>query len=98
MKIKINDKIYIGRFEKRQHNVCVSIPLFEISDIQFFYDWNKLYCFPIEKGGNYKKDFLYESIAESGVLGSCYPILDINEEYVDIFYDYTIVDVVKKSL
>lgn len=81
MKLKLNNKIFIGRFNE---NSKLIISLEDDEDKHFFKKWQ---C----RGGS-KKDYVedveFEKVTERGVLKNCFPILSMNEDSVELVYDY----------
>ena len=81
MKLEINKKIFIGRYNEVGKLI---IPLFDDDDKHFFKNWSKI--------GGSKKDYIknidFEKITERGILKNCFPILDMNEEFVELVYDF----------
>jgi hypothetical protein len=84
MKVKINEKWFDGRYDNEKKFI---IPLFEEQDVIFFYKWNKKHIkFGMSKE-DYTKDIEYKTICESGILHNCYPILNLNEDAVWLYFD-----------
>lgn len=90
MIVTINNKNFTGRYNKKGKFI---IPLNNISDIIWFKEW--------EDRARYgdKRDYLQEvpfvKITERGTLKNCFPILDKNEEYIELVYDFYVLDEVK---
>ena len=84
MKLKINNKIFIGKYNSDNELV---IPLEEDSDILFFKEWCDKSTSGIPKK-DYIKSIRFEKVTGSGILENCFPILHLNEDFVKIVYDY----------
>lgn len=86
MKLKLNNKIFIGRYNE---NGKLIIPLNDDFDKLFFKKWqnkwqNKPDLF-------YKKDYVedidFVKTTERGILKNCFPILSKNEDFIELVYD-----------
>ena len=84
MKLKINNKIFDGRYDK---NGKLIIPLKDDFDKLFFKKWQD----KSKNGAAYKKDFVedvdFVKVTERGILKGCFPELSVNENYVTLWYD-----------
>jgi len=87
MKLKINNKIFNGRYNEKDQLV---IMLDDDFDKLFFKKWQNK-----SKGENgvltYKKDYVEDvdfiKVTERGTLKNCFPVLSKNEDFVTIHYD-----------
>ena len=87
MKLKINNKIFEGRYNE---NGKLIIPLTDDFDKLFFKKWQNK-----SKGENgkltYKKDYVenvdFVKVTEHGTLKNCFPVLSVNEDFVTLWYD-----------
>ena len=84
MKVKINNKIFIGNYNKNDELI---ISLDNDSDIQFFKEWENKATTIIPKK-DYVIDIPIFKINECGILRNCFPILNLNENKVKIIYDF----------
>lgn len=82
MKIKINKKSFNGRYNEKGQLI---IPLEEDEDKYFFKEWQNR-----AKSGS-KKDYIenidFEKVTECGTLINCFPLLNMNEDFVELLYD-----------
>lgn len=83
MELKLNDKIFIGRYDE---NGRLIIKLDNDEDIIFFKIWGNLSIQGIPKK-DYVKDVEFRKVGETGTLKNCSPILNMNEDNVQINYD-----------
>jgi hypothetical protein len=83
MKLIINNKIFIGRYNE---NGRIQIQLDDENDVKFFKNWEDK-C----KTSNSKMDYVdnieFHKITERGFLKNCFPLLSINEDFVTLHYD-----------
>lgn len=84
MKININNKIFLGKYNE---NGKLIISLNDNEDIQYFQQWVLLKK-DIMKKSNYVRNFDFTNGYEKGTLCNCQPILSKNLDYVEIVYDY----------
>jgi len=89
--LKINNKTYVASDIINDYNGNVlTIKLYTAVDVIFFHKWeleskaNGI----LTKKMDYVKDIQYIKILNSGVIYNCYPILDDNEKFVKIYFDY----------
>jgi hypothetical protein len=84
MELKINNKMFVGRYNDKQELV---ISLDNDVDIQFFKEWeDKKTIVKVKK--EYVKDITIFKVNETGILRNCFPILNLNEDEVKIIYDF----------
>jgi hypothetical protein len=84
MELKINEKMFIGKYNDKQELV---ITLDNDVDIQFFKEWeDKKTLIKVKK--DYVKDIPIDKVVERGILRNCFPILNLNEDEVKIIYDF----------
>jgi hypothetical protein len=84
MKLKLNNKTFIGKYNKNRKLI---IELDNDSDKLFFKKWQneveksmcKEYCV---------RDVEFTKLDEHGILKSCFPILSMNEDSVELVYDF----------
>lgn len=83
MKLIINNKIFIGRYNE---NGRIQIQLDNENDVKFFKNWQDK-C----KTSNSKNDYIdnieFHKITEHGFLKNCFPSLSLNEDFVILNYD-----------
>ena len=83
MKLKINNKIFEGRYNE---NGKLIIPLTDDFDKLFFKKWQDK-----SKNGAYKKEYVenvdFIKVTERGTLKNCFPVLSANEDFVTLWYD-----------
>jgi hypothetical protein len=83
MKLTINNKIFTGKYNE---NGRLLIPLDEGNDIIFFKKWQDK-----RKTAKCKLDYVenieFYKITERGFLKNCFPIVNINEDFVELYYD-----------
>jgi hypothetical protein len=83
MKLIINNKIFIGRYNE---NGRLQIQLDDENDVKFFKNWEDK-----RKTSNSKMDYVddieFHKITERGFLKNCFPLLNINEDFVTLNYD-----------
>ena len=84
MKLKINDKMFVGKYNDKQELV---ISLDNDVDIQFFKEWEDRKTI-IKLKKDYVKDISIFKVNETGILRNCFPILNLNEDEVKIVYDF----------
>ena len=92
MKLIINNKIFIGKYNE---NDRLQIQLDDDFDKLFFKKWESK-AFREDGSLNlaieYKRDIDFIKSTERGFLRGCFPILSKNEDFVIINYDlYTVV-------
>jgi len=83
MKLNLNNKIFVGRYDK---NGKLIILLDDDFDILFFKKWQDK-CKNVSCKNDYIKDIDFVKVSERGVLKSCFPILSRNEDFVELIYD-----------
>ena len=84
MKLIINDKMFVGRYNDKQELV---ISLYNDVDIQFFKEWvDRNTMVKLKK--DRVKDIQIFKTNETGILRNCFPIFNLNEDEVKIVYDY----------
>lgn len=84
MYLGINDKIFVGRYNDKQQLI---ISLDNDGDVQFFKEWeNKKTVIKLKK--DYVKDIPIFKVHETGILRNCFPILNLNEDEVEIIFDF----------
>ena len=83
MKLKLNNKIFIGTYNE---NGKLIIQLDDDFDKLFFKKWQDK-----SKNGAYKKDYIenvdFFKVTERGTLKNCFPVLSRNEDFVELVYD-----------
>ena len=84
MKLKINDKMFVGKYNDKQELV---ISLDNDVDIQFFKEWEDRKTI-VKLKKDYVKDISIFKVNETGILRNCFPILNLNEDEVKIVYDF----------
>ena len=82
MILKIDNKKFVGKLNKDS----IIIELKNNVDITFFAKWAILIqksCFKHD----YVKNIDFETVSREGIFEGTYPVLDINEEFVEIKFD-----------
>ena len=83
MKLKLNNKIFEGRYNE---NGKLIISLDDDFDKLFFKKWQDK-----SKNGAYKKDYVenvdFVKVTERGTLKNSFPVLSANEDFVTLWYD-----------
>ena len=87
MIININSKEYNARYNVDGELI---VKLDNIEDVLFFNIW----CDETKNNSKseYIRDVRYEKIGESGILKHCFPIMDMNQEYIKLIYDRILFD------
>ncbi len=87
MKLILNNKIFIGRYNE---NGKLVIPLDNDFDKLFFRKWQNNRQ-NIDGTQRYKKKYIEDvsfiKTTESGVLKNCFPMLSEDEDFVELVYD-----------
>ncbi len=84
MKININNKTYLGKYDE---NGKLIIPLNEEDDVLFFQQWQGQHKDGMLKK-DYVKDFTFTNGYEEGTLHNCQPNLSVNLDSVYLVYDH----------
>lgn len=86
MKFILNNKYYTGRF---LDNNKVLINLENIEDVLYFQKWIDRFSINgiVQDKKDYVEDVDFIGITKYGTLINCFPLIDINEEYVHMYYD-----------
>ena len=66
------------------------IPLEDVGDVIFFKTWQNRARTAADRKQDYVDNIIFEKITERGSLINCFPILSINEDFVELHYDYII--------
>lgn len=83
MKLIINNKIFIGRYNE---NGRLQIQLDDENDVKFFKNWEDK-CKTSNSKTDYVDNIEFHKITECGFLKNCFPLLSINEDFVTLHYD-----------
>ncbi len=83
MKIKINNKIFKTRYNEQDK---IIIMLDNDLDRLFFKKWKDKSNGSIKKE-DYVEDVDFIKVTERGVLKNCFPLINMNEDYVELIYD-----------
>ena len=84
MKININNKTYLGKYDK---NGKLIIPLNEEDDVLFFQQWQGQHKDGMLKK-DYVKDLTFTNGYEEGTLHNCQPNLSSDLDSVYLIYDH----------
>lgn len=85
MEININNKIFIGKYDK---NNVLTIQLSNLDDISYFQLWENRASESFIKKKDYVRNFDYTLGYKKGTLFNCFPILSKNLDFVQLIYDY----------
>lgn len=83
MKIKI-DKEFFGVYDAK--NAKIKIELTSEDDVLFFARWSKLNDGLTNKK-DYVKEISFETITREGKIANTFPLLGINEDFVELSFD-----------
>lgn len=83
MILEIGNKIFRARYSE---NGKLVIALDNDSDKVFFKNWQNQVKIS-ERKLDYVQDIYFKKVTERGFLKNCFPILGINEDYVQLEYD-----------
>lgn len=81
--INLNNKLFEAKFSETGR---VNVPLSNDSDKLFFRRWQDK-AKSSNKKTDYVQDLEFITSTRSGQLCHCFPILDINEEFVTLHFD-----------
>lgn len=84
MKININNKIFLGKYDE---NGKLIIPLNNNEDILYFQQWVS-HKKDVSKKNDYVRNFDFTNGYEKGTLCNCQPFLSKNLDCVELVYDY----------